>query len=135
MAALLNRAQDRQQFGRFDLTNLARADYGVGELQQPFQLAQGDFGAAFPAGFVEPFLGNCLSDGQIGKYDATFLSVSIPSKIPSIATNLTGCGWTPQPSKTFDFGDFSGHLWTCPEEAMVPRRSTFESLIGTHTDL
>ena len=43
-------------------------------------------------------------------------------QIPSIATNLSGCGWTRQPSKTFDFGGFSGHLWTCPEEAMVPRR-------------
>lgn len=62
---------------------------------------------------------NGFSDGQIGQHNATFLSVSIPS----IATNLIGCGWTHQPSKTFDFQDFSGHLWTCPEEAMVPEEA------------
>ncbi len=30
---------------------------------------------------------NCLSDCQIGKYEATFLPVSIPSKIPSDTVN------------------------------------------------
>lgn len=76
---------------------------------------------------------NCLSDCQIGKHEATFLPVSIPSKMPSDTVNRNDFSRMPVDArsvKTFDFMDFSGRLRMRPKRKMVPEEdSKFNAMI------
>lgn len=88
MAALLDRAQDGEQFGRLDLADLAVSDDGVGEFEQPCQLAHGHIGAALASGLVEPLFGNGLEAVHIGKRAGDLVDLALGGRIDALGDLL-----------------------------------------------
>ena len=84
MAALFDSAQDGEQFGRLDLADFAVSDDGVGEFEQPYQLADGPIGTTLASGLVEPLFGNCLEAVHIGKRAGDLVDLALGGGIDAL---------------------------------------------------